>query len=136
MARLYKDFREIVAEPGFYIADGIRLGNGKFNHSSMLSGKRVLCAGELEINRAGKLVYIDNNSGHFKPTRKPSATPWTCSSGTTVCCRSGSASWTCRRATPNSRPSDSWRCAQRNTAAPIRAPFVGARKKFAFEIHF
>lgn len=39
---------------------------GTFHHSSFLSGKPVLCAGELEI-RNGKLLYIDNGSGHYRP---------------------------------------------------------------------
>lgn len=51
----------------FYIADGIRVGNGAFNHSSMCAGAPVLCAGEVMVNAAGKLIYIDNNSGHYKP---------------------------------------------------------------------
>lgn len=54
-------------EHRLYIPDGIGTGTGKFNHSSMLSGKPVLCAGEVKINTAGKLIYIDNGSGHYKP---------------------------------------------------------------------
>lgn len=50
-----------------YIADGIRVGNGSFNHSSMLAGAPVLCAGEVKVSDAGHLTYIDNNSGHYKP---------------------------------------------------------------------
>ena len=53
-----------------YIPDGIPTGDGTFNHSSMLSGKPVLCAGTLEINNAGKLIYIDNDSGHYKPNTR------------------------------------------------------------------
>lgn len=50
-----------------FIPAGIATGTGTFNHSSMLSGKPVLCAGTLKINGAGKLIYIDNDSGHYKP---------------------------------------------------------------------
>jgi hypothetical protein len=50
-----------------YIADGLRVGDGSFNHSSMLAGAPVLCAGEVMVNAAGRLIYIDNNSGHYKP---------------------------------------------------------------------
>lgn len=50
-----------------YIADGIRVGDGSFNHSSMLAGAPVLCAGEVGVSPAGRLTYIDNNSGHYKP---------------------------------------------------------------------
>ena len=51
----------------FFIPDGIRTGGGNFNHSSMLSGKPVICAGTVEISTASKLTYIDNDSGHYKP---------------------------------------------------------------------
>jgi hypothetical protein len=52
-----------------FIPDGIQTGGGDFNHSSLLSGKPVLCAGEIKINGAGQLTYIDNNSGHYKPDK-------------------------------------------------------------------
>jgi hypothetical protein len=38
----------------------------QINHSSFLAGKEVICAGCLGI-RQGKLISIDNNSGHYKP---------------------------------------------------------------------
>lgn len=50
-----------------FIPDGVRTGGGNFNHSSILAGKPVVCAGTLTINGAGKLTYIDNDSGHYKP---------------------------------------------------------------------
>jgi hypothetical protein len=51
-----------------YIPEGVKgIGSGSFNHSSMLSGKPVLCAGTLKIDGTGKLTYIDNDSGHYKP---------------------------------------------------------------------
>ena len=37
-----------------------------WNHSSMLSGAPVICAGELKVNN-GRLTDFDNNSGHYKP---------------------------------------------------------------------
>ena len=37
-----------------------------WNHSSLLSGHPVVCAGEMEVSQ-GRLVKIDNNSGHYKP---------------------------------------------------------------------
>jgi hypothetical protein len=52
-----------------YFPDGIRTGGGEFNHSSMLAGKPVLCAGEVTINGAGRMTHIDNNSGHYKPDK-------------------------------------------------------------------
>lgn len=39
-----------------------------FNHSSFNAGKAVMSAGELTIVQ-GKLTRINNNSGHYKPTR-------------------------------------------------------------------
>ncbi|MDK3022024.1 hypothetical protein QO239_05320 [Cupriavidus taiwanensis] len=40
-----------------------------FNHSSFNAGNDVICAGTLII-RNGSLRVIDNNSGHYKPTRE------------------------------------------------------------------
>jgi hypothetical protein len=39
-----------------------------FNHSSFCAGKGVICAGMLWFYE-GYLLYIDNDSGHYKPTR-------------------------------------------------------------------
>ena len=36
------------------------------NHCSFLSGQPVVCAGEIEFKN-GKLVYISNGSGHYRP---------------------------------------------------------------------
>ena len=41
-----------------------------FNHSSFTAGDTVVCAGMMKINAAGKLVQIDTNSGHYKPTKR------------------------------------------------------------------
>ena len=49
-----------------YTANAPALG-GTFHHSSFLSGKPVLCAGEIEI-RNGRVRYVDNGSGHYRPT--------------------------------------------------------------------
>jgi len=40
-----------------------------FNHSSFSAGGKVICAGMIDINN-GKLMHIDNESGHYKPNRK------------------------------------------------------------------
>ncbi|MEW4488916.1 hypothetical protein AB1L42_12590 [Thalassoglobus sp. JC818] len=40
----------------------------RFNHSSFNAGKDVICAGVLIVNQ-GRLKYIDNNSGHYKPDK-------------------------------------------------------------------
>jgi hypothetical protein len=41
---------------------------GQFNHSSFMSGKPVLCAGVLRADNLGRITYLDNASGHYKPT--------------------------------------------------------------------
>jgi hypothetical protein len=60
-------------------SDGYELKQTQtFNHSSFLAGADVLCAGCLHIGynvkeqhlEAGVLSFIDNNSGHYKPTRE------------------------------------------------------------------
>lgn len=40
-----------------------------FNHSSFNAGKEVICAGMLKFSN-GRLKYIDNNSGHYQPTKQ------------------------------------------------------------------
>ena len=42
---------------------------GRFHHSSMLAGRPVAGAGELEVHE-GVLRLITNNSGHYAPTRE------------------------------------------------------------------
>ena len=50
-------------------AAGLATGRQYWNHSSFNAGKDVICAGMLKVH-AGTLVYVDNNSGHYKPTRQ------------------------------------------------------------------
>lgn len=40
---------------------------GRFYHSSFLGGRPVLGAGEIEIDRTGKVRLISNMSGHYRP---------------------------------------------------------------------
>jgi len=49
----------------FSIGDAKGVGVN-WNHSSMLSGHAVICAGEISVTQ-GRLMKIDNNSGHYKP---------------------------------------------------------------------
>lgn len=42
---------------------------GHFNHSSLLSGKPVKCAGEIFVSN-GEIVKMNNASGHYLPTNK------------------------------------------------------------------
>lgn len=41
----------------------------EFYHSSFLSGKPGLCFGMIKVDN-GEITYIDNRSGHYKPTKK------------------------------------------------------------------
>jgi len=41
-------------------------GDGQHNHSSLNAGADVICAGEIEFEN-GKIKYISNESGHYKP---------------------------------------------------------------------
>lgn len=50
-----------------------RTETGRFHHSSFLSGQAVRAAGELVTDAAGKIVEINNESGHYKPTTKQMA---------------------------------------------------------------
>ena len=43
-------------------------GFSRFNHSSFNAGADVICAGMIYFQK-GKLLWIDNNSGHYKPTK-------------------------------------------------------------------
>ena len=42
--------------------------DGPVHHSSFLQGAPVQCAGHLYTDNAGKLLSIDNNSGHYTPS--------------------------------------------------------------------
>ena len=55
----------------FYSCDQENQRDGKgdkaqFNHSSFTSGKEVLCAGMVKVDK-GVLTLISNNSGHYRP---------------------------------------------------------------------
>ena len=39
----------------------------QYNHSSLNVGKDVVCAGHIIVNQ-GRIVYLDNGSGHYQPT--------------------------------------------------------------------
>lgn len=43
--------------------------DGKFQHSSLASGMPVAMAGEIRVKR-GRITYISNSSGHYRPDRK------------------------------------------------------------------
>jgi hypothetical protein len=46
-------------------------GNHEVNrvhHSSFMAGGSVRCAGMIAVNDAGKVTYVSNNSGHYRPT--------------------------------------------------------------------
>ena len=50
-------------------AAGLARRGQYWNHSSFNAGKDVICAGMIKIH-GGVLQYVDNNSGHYKPTRQ------------------------------------------------------------------
>jgi hypothetical protein len=49
--------------------DGLAKRGAYWNHSSFNAGKDVVCAGMIRIHN-GVLQSIDNNSGHYKPSRQ------------------------------------------------------------------
>ena len=55
------------------IADDAQFDDGTFKsehrHSSLNAGNRVICAGYISIQQ-GMVTYIDNKSGHYKPTER------------------------------------------------------------------
>jgi len=44
-------------------------GTHQYNHSSLNAGNDVLCAGTVVITN-GVIMQIDNQSGHYRPTRR------------------------------------------------------------------
>jgi hypothetical protein len=48
-----------------FIFTGEHIG-GEFHHSSLVSGKKVKCAGMINV-LGGKVKSVDNDSGHYKP---------------------------------------------------------------------
>ena len=63
--------KNIQGEVAFVItADGEFLAaphkGGEFHHSSFMSGERVVAAGMMKVVD-GKIITMDNNSGHYKP---------------------------------------------------------------------
>jgi hypothetical protein len=41
----------------------------RVHHSSFMAGKSVRCAGMIAVNDAGKVTFVSNNSGHYRPTK-------------------------------------------------------------------
>jgi len=65
-----KDWALFAADTGcrLYVKPQRDVSDGRFNHSSFLSGKPVMCAGAIEIDPAGRLRSLSNESGHYRPT--------------------------------------------------------------------
>ena len=42
--------------------------DGKFQHSSLAAGEPLAMAGEIRVER-GRITYINNASGHYKPSK-------------------------------------------------------------------
>ena len=53
----------VMAPDGAFYAAG--QAKGRFHHSSFLCGGPVACAGEMSVDDSGKLVYINNFTGHY-----------------------------------------------------------------------
>lgn len=54
-------------EHGNFYATMFGSKRGEIQHSSILHGKPVVCAGMIQVEQ-GILKYIDNDSGHYKPS--------------------------------------------------------------------
>jgi len=50
-------------------AGGAQVNGAQYNHSSLNAGNNVLCAGTVIITN-GVIMEIDNQSGHYRPTRQ------------------------------------------------------------------
>ncbi len=59
---------------GNLFAKNDNLGATQFNHSSFNAGREVVCAGMIAGGH-GRLYFIDNNSGHYQPSRQDL---WSC----------------------------------------------------------
>ncbi len=56
-----------VDEDGVFYTQTSNHGGGILNHCSFLSGRPVMCAGNIGISN-GIVGYIDNGSGHYRPS--------------------------------------------------------------------
>jgi hypothetical protein len=56
-----------VDEDGVFYTETSNHAGGTLNHCSFLSGRPVMCAGNIGIAN-GVIGYIDNGSGHYRPT--------------------------------------------------------------------
>ncbi len=54
------------SDGSIYTSPPIKKKPGAMNHSSLAEGKPIACAGNIKIQN-GKLIYIDNDSGHYAP---------------------------------------------------------------------
>jgi hypothetical protein len=59
----------VVDENGVFFTETSQHQGATLNHCSYLRGKPVMCAGQLGITN-GVVGYIDNGSGHYRPTLK------------------------------------------------------------------
>jgi hypothetical protein len=58
-----------VDEDGVFYTETSNHSGGTLNHCSFLSGRPVMCAGNIGITN-GIIGYIDNGSGHYRPTQQ------------------------------------------------------------------
>lgn len=63
----YGNLMSVASDATF--SDGTLDFKSEHRHSSLNAGNKVICAGYIKIE-AGLVKYIDNKSGHYKPTRE------------------------------------------------------------------
>ena len=61
----YNQLRTKELVVGLHKGDAFEMN--RFHHTSFTSGGFIRCAGMLGGNQQGQVVYVDNNSGHYKP---------------------------------------------------------------------
>jgi hypothetical protein len=63
----YKTYAFVWAEDGGFFAAKHEAGN--VHHSSLVAGGRLRSAGMIDVDHFGKVKFVSNNSGHYKPTK-------------------------------------------------------------------
>jgi hypothetical protein len=61
-------YGNLICAPKGSLFKGPKGAEAEFRHSSLNAGRKVLSAGTIHI-QAGQLLYIDNWSGHYRPSR-------------------------------------------------------------------
>jgi hypothetical protein len=67
MAAGYTGYAYVWTEDGTFLAG--KHAADKLHHSSFAAGARVRCAGMIDVDVSGKVRYVNNGSGHYKPPK-------------------------------------------------------------------